>query len=1170
MLEKQISTPLDTPPAAPDTALPAAFLMADQRQRWQRGERVFIESYLEQNGDCCGSTEKLLDLIYHEVIVRERVGDAPTLEEYRQRFPRLTRELGKLFEVHAVLGAIPALDESANSSTGLPEIPGYEIFERLGIGGMGVVYKARQISLDRIVALKMTAQLGASALEARHRLLAEARAVASMHHPHIVQIFEVGDYEGVPYFSMEYIDGGSLAQYLRKGRWPGQLAAAAVECLARTIHVAHLQGLVHRDLKPSNILLQTVARGQPAPQSANPGAGNNQTDGALAAAEPAVAGCVFPHPGPFVKAPVFSLKIADFGLAKLLDAGADRTRSGMVVGTPNYMAPEQVRREAGKVSPATDVHALGVILYEMLTSVTPFRAAGVLETLDQVLHEDPLSLRRLQSGIPRDLETICLKCLRKEPDRRYQSALEMAEDLCRFQAGEPVQARAMGQAERAWKWCRRRPAQAALLASVALFVNALMIGALVANFYLHRARDTAVQAEESALRALRQSYLDQARLGRLNPSAGQRTRSLELLAEAARMSPGLDVRNEAIACLAKADWRPLREWLGNPLLGSVAFDSQVERYVHCEDNGQLTIRAVLDDRELLHLEMPPGGLQPMLMAFGPEDRYLAGTCSIHSATWLVLWDLQSGKEALRLPSAYFGSAFAFAPDGATVATAIRPTTISICEIPSGKERLRLEQVATVDAIAFNAQGTMLALSSPQQKVAEVYDLQTRKRTQRLLHPDGVRGVGWSTNGKLLATGCDDSIAYVWDVATGRLISTLAGHRAPIIWVGFVEGDEEIVTSSWDGTCRWWDLEPRQAVLSAPGSWAYIARSGRRMALVNGERLSVWEKATPEIRKELRPRLASNESPKAGRLGIRSVEITPGGLLAAATEDGVHLWNTTTLTEVELLSLGQCAAARFDPKGQCVAAFGKDGLFRWHCRFAGGTLTHGPREAILPRSESKFAVRDFCWGPGGDYVLFSDIGKGKIFRVETSGVPVVTEFGDLGRVATLAHSPDGRWVAAGTWQGGGLRIWDAKSGVEAKSISGSRPGATSMRAAFSPDGTTLGASGQQEYRFFEPYSWRLQFTLPRERIETSPGPLAFHPAGRLLALVRAPDQVQLLDRTTYRELATLTNPDPVSITNLCFDADGSHLAAGTAMHGLQWWDIKELRAELGRMGLDWED
>jgi hypothetical protein len=290
---------------------------------------------------------------------------------------------------------------------------------------MGVVYKARQKSLGRLVALKMILAGGHASPEELARFRTEAEAVARLKHPNIVQVYDVGECDGKPFFSLEYVEGGSLDRKLDRTAQRPHEAAALVEKLARAMHSAHRKGIIHRDLKPANVLL--TPEGMP--------------------------------------------KITDFGLAKRLedDGGSSgQTRSGSILGTPSYMAPEQAAGRVHEIGPATDVYALGAILYDALTGRPPFKAATLLDTLSQVKNDEPVPPSRLQPKTPRDLETICLKCLEKSPRKRYASALELAEDLKRFLSGEPIQARAMGRAERLWRWCRRNPVAASLLLTVTL------------------------------------------------------------------------------------------------------------------------------------------------------------------------------------------------------------------------------------------------------------------------------------------------------------------------------------------------------------------------------------------------------------------------------------------------------------------------------------------------------------------------------------------------------------------------------------------------------------------------------------------------------------------------------------------------------------------------------
>jgi tetratricopeptide (TPR) repeat protein len=350
--------------------------------------------------------------------------------------------------------------------------PGYEVLGELGRGGMGVVYRARQKALDRSVALKVILGAAHAGADQLARFRAEATAAARLSHPNIVQVFEVGDHAGSPFFSLELVDGGTLADRLRGEPQPPRQAAELVRTLARAVEHAHSRGVVHRDLKPANVL---IADGIP--------------------------------------------KVTDFGLAKQQAADSKLTQTGAILGTPSYMAPEQAEGDGALVGPAVDVYALGAILYECLTGRPPFKAATVVDTVYQVRHDDPIPPSRLQPKLPRDLETVCLKCLAKKPEQRYTSAAALADDLDRFLNNEPVRARPASVIVKGWKWARRHPARAAVLFILAVplpmllaVMSYLWADARSARKAAEQDRAAAIEARDRAdrERELAQAYLHNA------------------------------------------------------------------------------------------------------------------------------------------------------------------------------------------------------------------------------------------------------------------------------------------------------------------------------------------------------------------------------------------------------------------------------------------------------------------------------------------------------------------------------------------------------------------------------------------------------------------------------------------------------------------------------------
>lgn len=498
-------------------------LRAQQQESWRRGDHVMVETLLEEHPVANSSDETVLELLYAEFCLREQLGEVPDPDEYFRRFPHLGARLGNLFEMHCAIESdaldLPApsvsddtvevADDASVGSMGEPKtgqrdgepvatrtarsFGDYELLEEIARGGMGVVYKARQIQANRVVALKMILAGQFAASPYIERFQAEAEAAANLDHPNIVPIYDVGQHDGQHYFSMGYVDGQSLAQRIADGPLDCRDAAELLVPVADAVQYAHERGIIHRDLKPANVLL----RRSPESRDQSPEQEDTHRPGSSSG---------YRH----LTLDSYPM-VTDFGLAKRLEAADGLTASGDIIGTPSYMPPEQASGQAAQIGPAADVYSLGAILYCLVSGHPPFQAASVLDTLDQVVQREPVPLRHLNAAVDRDIDTITLKCLQKDPARRYGSAAELADELRRYLAGEPIHARPVGAVERTWRWCKRKPVVAGLAATAALL--AVVVVSLLAVGYrretvLRRDAELArTQAEENAREADKHTLL---------------------------------------------------------------------------------------------------------------------------------------------------------------------------------------------------------------------------------------------------------------------------------------------------------------------------------------------------------------------------------------------------------------------------------------------------------------------------------------------------------------------------------------------------------------------------------------------------------------------------------------------------------------------------------------
>jgi WD40 repeat protein/tetratricopeptide (TPR) repeat protein len=1079
------NAPRPPPPAPAPTAefVPhlVSLLQEDQRRRWQQGEHIPAEAYLESHPTLRDDLEGFLDLIYNEILLREQAGETPRLEEYRRRFPEYTSQLALQFEVHSAVHSRPLERTAAPTAPAAaperPAVPGFEILAELGRGGMGIVYKARQTALKRLVALKMILSGAHAGPQELARFRAEAEAVARLQHPNIVQVFEVGEHNGLPFFALEFVDGGSLDRTLKDTPLPSAEAAHLVATLARAVHVAHERGIVHRDLKPANILLVS--------------------DGGVSGEwSPDTTRHPTPHPSPLT---THQPKVTDFGLAKRLDDPSGQTHSGAVVGTPSYMAPEQAGGRVKEVGPAADVYALGAILYECLTGRPPFRGASVFDTLEQVLTREPVPPRALQPKVARDLEVICLHCLRKEPGRRYASALALAEDLRRFREGEPISARRAGRVERLWRWARRRPVVAGLGAAVLVLLLAVTIIPSVLAFSLHAARiaadENAGRAETQRRKAVRQEGI--ARTEQLRAEKNERT------ARCHAYSAQMHVADQAWHDGQFGRALELLE-AQRPLPGQE--DLRGFEWYHLWHRAHAGHRATLrGHRDAVSC-----------VAVSPDGSTLAST---GGDGHLKLWNLPTPARAGGRPStarlratlpghgADSGS-LAFSPDGRIVAASGGEGIVHFWDPATAKRRTALSaHGAKVLAVAFSRDGRTLATRGLDQAV-KLWDLSAWRSGRadspvaRLTLP-GLSGnaVAFSPDGKTFATAGGSARVQLWETATGRPRFSLDPDRLGDACLAFSPDGTTLAVGSLSGTIRLWDLAAR-----------------KERAVLGGH---------------------------AGQ--VHGIVFSPDGKwLASAGQDGsVRIRDLATRESWGHGHQGAALAVAFSTDGSLLASGGEDGAVQL-------------RDASQPRANPFPAHPGMVWAlafsPDGKTLASGGDDKvAKLWDVATGGLRGTLPGGGT-VVPDLTYSPDGKWLAAGSLGGGRARVWDAVSGRLVKELPHTAAGTWAV--AFSPDGKTL-ATGHHDRRVkltdLATGKERLSLLVHNTWVQA----VLFSPDGKTLATGGNDGHVVLVDPAAPRALAHLQDHQRQS-TFLAFAPDGATFAWGARTSSLKLWDLAARR------------
>jgi serine/threonine protein kinase/WD40 repeat protein/tetratricopeptide (TPR) repeat protein len=1148
------------------------------------------------------SRDALLERLAEEFVERHRRGERPALSEYISRHPDLADEVRDLFpalvqieKLKPVAGDLTGafIATSTSHAEPLPERFGeFRILRQVGQGGMGVVYEAEQESLSRHVALKVLprqALLKATYLE---RFRREAKAAGRLHHTNIVPVFGVGECDGTHYYAMQFIRGEGLDKVLCDLRVlkntpvdstvvarpsEGSVAHSLLSCgfvmppvgstedsaarsvpsglksvdgthgsssfsagspegqyfrgiarlglqVADALAYAHRQGILHRDIKPSNLLLDQQG----------------------------------------------TLWITDFGLAKA-EGADDLTQTGDIVGTVRFMAPE---RFEGRSLPQSDVYALGVTLYELLTLRPAFDDRNKVRLVETVLHEPPVQPRKIDPSIPRDLETVVLKCLAKNPQERYASAEALADDLRRFLMDRPILARRINWRERTWRWCRRNPAVAGLLTTVAvllLAVAAISSGSAVwlkaALTEAENEKTKAESAEREQKKQLYQGFVTEATYRRYSRRQGQRFDSLEAIRQALRLLPELDLsdadkekqrdtlRDLAISCLTLPDVRVAKEWDGWPEgSNGLAFDERQELYARADKQGNITIRRLADDREVYAIA---GDGKPVRFEFQAGERALV-LC--RSTNQFECWPIGASQPTWATSVPYSPMTYRLARNGRLLA-AVRPdATLIVYNLPGGTVRRQVRGIDSQATVEFSPDGRYLAFATglygeAQGHKLHILDLQSEAPPLVFTHPDWIHTAVWYPDSRTIAAGGTNTTAVVvWDVPSGKRLDTVTAQKGGAPYLGINRrGDLLASASGWWGGVRIWHPQTGQHLLTLPeqrSGFPYATADGRLFSYTRAnEKIHIEECVPSQVRRSL---VRDLRAPKGKQCYIPSLH--PGGrLLAVGMENGVGLWDVPSCREVAFLPIDYTENVLFEPSGSLLT-YGYAGLNRWTIKppaRSGGEWTIGPPQTLLHAYswDRRIAVsRD------GKVVAAAIVDGAVVFNAERGNQPMRLgpHSNDVRRIAV---SPDGRYVVSVAFDPHGAKVWEAATG---KHVADLLPTHSGFRPSFTPDGKYLICNN----RWFEVDTWK---EVPG--VEGWNGAYGcISPSGELLAC----EGGRLFDRQSGRNLANLTSPDQGRVPFLTFNHDGTKLI-GTDMDNLviHVWDLRKLRAELRALDLDWD-
>jgi WD40 repeat protein len=996
------------------------------------------------------------------------------------------------------------------------QIGRFQILGEIGQGGFGIVLLAFDPRLNREVALKVP-RLGALATsDLRARFLRESQAAAALDHPNLVAVYEVGESGLLSYIVSAYIAGPDLATWLkhRDRPVPVPLAANLIRILAHAVEHAHRRGVLHRDLKPSNILL--APRDDQRQAETDPADGCLRRNGARQGALDL----------PFVP------KITDFGLAKQLADGAGDTQGSVLMGTVNYMSPEQAAGRRDKLGPASDVYSLGTMLYELLIGQPPLVGDSDLETMVRLQQDEPPRPSRIRPGVPRDLETICLKCLSKEPHDRYATAAELADDLERFLLDEPIRALPAPLRARAARWCRRHPLKTVLAAVVVVLA---VMGPLVA--------------------------INQSRLHSRAEAAAEATRHLLYISDMNRAVQDWQEANlESVAALlehhrpvaGQADYRGFewyylwRQWQatrstpalasGSAILCMAASPTGSDLAVGCADS-RIVVWNLATRR--IHTQLEGHTSQVVALSWSPDGATLA------SASWdgtVRLWDIPAGAVKARLNQGGVWPV-AFSPDGGTLALRSEGNQIALWDGKSDQPRLLGDHGDTIRHLTFSPNGDKLA-SAGFDRTIKLWDLASRQVEATLRgHTSRVWSLAWSPDGKTLASGDVANTIILWDMATHVRRATLGGHRATIWSLAFSPDGDSLASSSQDNMVKLWHARTGEELATLSGHTGEVtavlySADGRSLYSAGADGVvRIWDLEAEHAHDVLRPGIA-----------VASVAFSPdGSRVATGMRDGrVVIWDAQTngRTATEVTTGVEVRRVRYlSAKGRpLIAASGVDGsVALWDVRSA--KMIHrfegGLAESLTPIAADSRVPR-LAWFDSDDRL----IRVWDVVRERESASLTAYAVWDL------QFSADGRLLAAACHDGT-VQVFDSHRGELRRTIAAHDPIACAV--AFSPDGKRLVSAGDDRTVKL----WELDQAegSPPRRVFVGHGgrvcAVAWSPDGQTLASAGDDRTVRIWDLGTGRQRAALKGHGDI-IEDLAFSPDGRILASASPDNTVRLW------------------